>query len=99
MCLEVEVPVVIGTEMGIETEAEIEITALARMGERQKTIEINVPGAIVTAGLGPESNQDHRVGVETEVGVGKGIVIDQSEGEQQRNGKVIDEIEIIEMRI
>ena len=48
----------------------------------------------MTGGLGPESNQGH--GVEVEVGVGKGIVKDQSEGEQ-RNRKVIDEIEIIEM--
>ena len=57
---------------------------------------------IVTPGLGPESNQGHgvEVEVEVEVGVGKGkeIVMDQSEGEQ-RNGKVIDENEIIEMRI
>ena len=74
------------------------------MGEIQKTIKINVPGAIVTEGLGPESNQGHgvevEVEVEVEVGVGKGkeIVMDQSEGEQ-RNGKLIDEIEIIEMRI
>ena len=68
------------------------------MGEILKTIKINVPGAIVTEGLGPESNQDHGVEVEVGVGQGKGIVIDQSEGEQ-RNGKLIDEIEIIEMRI
>ena len=41
------------------------------------------PGAIVTPGLGPESNQGHgvEVEVEVEVGVGKGkeIVMDQSE--------------------